>query len=582
MTGTDNGGIGVKREDIAIKFQILQDENIKFKTKLKNSLDLLRVLKPIDNVSEEHLSHLSNRNLGIFTGIYANKLEIVEVYQSLKLNIDPLIVTLTELIKVIEEEQEELSKYFKTLNFENIMSLKHFEQKAISYNQKQRTLFYQVVSKIPNLEQLENKLFGIVEHEQDINHAVFVQAAKEFYTAYSSFYAYLSPERDKGNSKEHLFLYFINIIKYLEYYIRVSEGLHQNYGQGLISSFKELGEFDYNEKITKSAQTFLNNFFDSNATKARTIITNSNQFLKDLGYENSTFKKSYEDVNKEGKLDDFFRDALKSLLERHPDIGENEEKDINDIIEEIIPKKTDIDNLFKEFNKLYEEFSLEHNKFGKIKLKGNKKLQELQIKDLNEELVSFKELIFDDEGKKFKALGIDNAKYLVNNFKQIIGDMNKDGKNNAFNTFLEYNENVIDNTSTPQRSGGDGEAWYDNAVNGEMDREKTIQEIETLISYLDIDEYYNDDRNLTEEVSSNLNISLENIKEGLKNIFASLNREKNKGWTSSIRDLKTITDNVGHYFKQLNPNNFRSKSSADLVIGPIKENLEIIQTALNS
>jgi hypothetical protein len=452
MTGVDSTEKHSKGA-IAKQFQVILDYNAKLRNDFNQALTFARALEKEDNVDTKHLNVFAQRS-GLIGELIKDKMDLAQFYNKLKAMIVDLIKAMELVVEKLDLEREELKKYFDGVHFEEITTLKSYERKAIDYNREERELIFDVFSKVPGLDKLTNTILGTQEKYVMESHQIFEAAANNFIGHYLEFYARLRTE-NKDN-KEVLFNTFVQTIIYMENYIRESSGIIQDFAKGFIAqvskspfnkSLLNSHGIDADLKQVKATMIlFLKNFFSGGAGSGNTILNGIKSFESKLGIENGRISKPYKDANEEDKLDDAFRGWLKLLFDGAKIIvvKDKEEKEAKDVIEKIIPKKTDVNDLFKTFDRLFSEFTTTYNSLESKKqpvCNINKNLIDLNLLTREGDFYYFEDLKDGkDKGKKFKEYSDEGALKLVTDLQDIISDM-KDQKK-AFKTFLEYNSGV--------------------------------------------------------------------------------------------------------------------------------------------
>lgn len=526
----------LSKEKIAIEFQKYNDANAKVITFLTNAKDYLGLLKQKEVLSS---SDLISSTESAAAAMFGKKDILVSTYDSIKLNIDSLLPDLIEVLDLLKLEEKETTELFKTLEIEDIQTIKNFEQRCINYNQKERAILNKIFTKAPGLEALENKLFGLKESLGEDLKAQFQESAKMFMKYFIDFYTLVETKQ-----KESIFNAFVSTILYLEQYERRSRSLSQNWISSFIKACKSIpvpnthNGVNIKEKkknIKDGMIIFINNFSKANFAIGFKSLTILNSFKDKLEIgDNLKPTKPYSNANDEGKLDSAFKTMLLELFEG---VKFEESKTIKDLVKEIIKEKTDIKNLFKTFNLLYSNFVTKIESDPKIQINPDKKLYELKIKTRLGVIMSIEDLI-KDNGKEFLKLDDDTAAQLNESFQNIINDI-KD-KKKSFKVFFEYNSGV-------------NEVFKEGEVKDDGDDEKLSKKIidniidafTNIVSKLDINEE-------TIEIDSQVDYRDFIKDESFKNLINSLFGVDNKKGESKLfkkalstfetKDSKTAED----------------------------------------
>ena len=188
MTGV-NSTTKYSKETIAKQFQTVLDYNAKLRNDFNQALTFARALEKEDNVDTKHSSAFAQRS-GIIGDLIKDKLDLADFYNKLKAMIVDLIKAMELVVEKLDLEREELKKYFDSIHFEEITTLRTFEKKAIDYNREERELIFNVFSKVPGLDGLANTILGTQEKYVMESHAIFAAAAANFTNHYLDFFRY--------------------------------------------------------------------------------------------------------------------------------------------------------------------------------------------------------------------------------------------------------------------------------------------------------------------------------------------------------------------------------------------------------
>jgi hypothetical protein len=487
MTGLNSNG--VSKERIALIFQKIMDNNNLLKNDFVSALEYLKVLKNKDNVDSKAMSTIAN-NAGPFSSLIKDKFDLVQTYDTLRVQIDIIIPEIEKIIDSLDNEKKELKKKFDSIHFEEIMSLKSFEKLAIEFNSNQRDLIQNVLSKVPGLEKVASNVLGIQEKIIMDNHQIFVQSARNFMKFFVEFYSLLLTG-DKNN-KEALFNAFVSAVKYLEFYKRESSGIIQDFGEGFITAVRSLSLSNsqltsINKNLDGKGQelrdvsvTFLQHFFGANVSKGNVVL----QTLHSFDIKEATLSKTYSELNKYEKLDDKFRSMLLLLFEGIEIELDGETKKAKDVIEKIIPKKSNISDLKEEIVSLIKQINIILENDDSIEYKRNKGIDHINIKLSNGNLITFEEI-----KKDFcKDSNKEELEFLITSLEKIIlASSEKDIKKKImYEKFLELNLGGL--KALKKRENKKNNAESDSSTISPEDKSKIKDSLQVILGIFDIDE----------------------------------------------------------------------------------------------
>ncbi|NQZ85785.1 MAG: hypothetical protein HRU03_08755 [Nanoarchaeales archaeon] len=528
------------KQKCTVLFQKLVDESDKVIRGIKDAKTYLTKLKTSGQIS----SSLLDKEKSLFS--LGKKSNLSETHRKLTLDIDSFIADLDGFLDLITGNASKSNTLFGRIDFEDIVLIGEFEKRCIEYNENERRMFNNILSKSHDIEILENRVFQAVGALNAQYDGMFNESAKMFSNYFIEFHS-LIPSLEK----EAIFNAFVSVVLYLEQYERTSQTLAQDWVSSFIKACSNINippshrgvKFETEErgKIKSSMISFLNNFAGANFAKGNTVINMLNTFKEKLGIENSLKPtKTYASANDDDKLDKAFKDMLVSLFEgvKFKIGGEDDELIMKNLVKKIIKEKTTIKDLFKIFEIRVNDIitKVQGDKYDVINpYSGNTKLSELKIQIYTQtELISFTKLLDKYGNDSFMKL----SDVVGGQINILLDKIKKEDK--YYKQFLNWNEDIIEKRNGSTSDGENDELWEDAK---KLDKNSIVSEFREVKSQIELilggfSELIKETSNwengkLVEHAKSGFVLNKSEIIDLLKILGKNLNEYKNKMSLSS-------------------------------------------------
>ncbi len=445
-------GSGMKLKQLAEMFQKYISENRKERAFFQSAHDYLKALNEKDGVSAIEL-----KNKMFSFGQEKFSKDLRDVYQRLRTSITPLIEDLQKLVEHLDEEQKKTTDFFKTIHTEEIHALKQFEQLCLEYNSKEYSLRASIQASAPEIVKLQQSALGIEDNINTANKSHFINSANYFAQYYAQIY-YLIQETA---NKETVFTSLVSGLKYLDNYIRQSEGVIQDWSDGLVQAAMNVDFSTYKKTYSYNLggfndfklgfKKFLNHFFYGNAGRGKALLAELNKFLEKLNWESNNYGsgKSYSDANENNNLDEFLKRVLTELFTgvRFKDKDGNE-KEIKELASKITKVDSGLSELKEGFDKLAQELQSTINKKYHFRIgSGGFKNVEL-VKDDGEsiKISQLDKKFFENEDNKSLA------KYLIREIEDALEGEEPWENNDKFKSIMKDNKSLFKNFEEEESS----------------------------------------------------------------------------------------------------------------------------------
>ncbi|MGK0308181.1 MAG: hypothetical protein ACI8RP_001139, partial [Urechidicola sp.] len=277
----------INKQKIAVLFQKYVDANEKLRIYIDNSKSYLNKIKGVEIVS----SSMLDKEKALFN--FTKKDDLSKSYDVIMLDVSTLMSDMDELTELLKKDTDDTRHLFNSIEFENIASLKIFEDRCIHYNKEERFALNKIFTKVPGLMELESRVFSLSEQLDGNISKLFEQSAKVFVQHFVELYNLISTKNKESINKESLFNALVMTILYLDTYRRQTTSLTQNWTSSFITACNEVdvprlhkgvtykvGEF---KKLRTAMGVFLNNFSSATNSTGMAIINDLSKFKDKLG-----------------------------------------------------------------------------------------------------------------------------------------------------------------------------------------------------------------------------------------------------------------------------------------------------------